>query len=223
MITKMMPTSPSGEAAKRCSLLRRRRDWTFERFANHWAGPHAAIALTMPGIARYTQNRVSEELWVRGERFDCDGIVELEFRDEQSMAEAGKGEAVRTLLPEDEERFLDGITLCRVQGGARQMWPGMTKAMLAGCLSKDRDFEALEAALVASGCVQWSIDYVSATFHRQRLAYEDDPPQVFANLWFEDGSNLSAAFSDGSKWGRMAGQVLRRGTVWRTDPLQIVG
>src|SRR4051812_46215206 len=111
----MTVSEPESAPAKRCCLLRRRRDLSFETFREYWAGPHAAIARTMPGIARYTQNRVAEQLWERhtgSMAFECDGIVELEFRDEKAMAEANASDEARRLLPEDELRFLDAITLC---------------------------------------------------------------------------------------------------------------
>lgn len=220
----MIQNPSAAQSAKRCSLLQRRHDWSSQKFADHWAGPHAAIALTMSGIENYTQNRVAETVWARknGQGFSCDGIVELEFRDAQAMSEAGGTEAVRRLLPEDEERFLDGITLCRVPGGARQVWPGMTKVMLAACLADGTQDEDLTEFLRSTKCVEFSVDRVSEVFHRERLRFESDPPQVFANLWFESGRDAKAAFANDSPWAQAATKVIRRGTAWRIDPLPIV-
>jgi hypothetical protein len=211
--------------AKRCTLLRRRKDWTWRAFAEYWAGPHAAIALTMPGIARYTQNRVSKSLWTTTGTagFDCDGIVELEFQSPQAMDEATASAAVRTLLPEDEERFLEGITLCSVPGGARQVWPGMDKIMLALCLVSPNEQRNLLRLLELSGCVAYSIDPVHSVMHRPRLSYELDPPEFFLTLWFPAGRAGEEAFSPDAPWSQRANKVLRRATAWQVQPLTVVG
>jgi hypothetical protein len=212
--------------AKRCSLLRRRRDLTVDAFRDHWAGPHAAIARTMPGIARYTQNRIAEQLWAQHgavPAFECDGIVELEFRDQRAMAEANASDAVRHLLPEDELRFLDGITLCAVPAGSRQTWPGMVKVMMAARLLDGIPADRLGDVLGTSGCIEQSVDPVSATFHRERLGHETQPPQFFATLWFDPRHELGATFAAESPWRRAAAACIGRGTVWRCDPLAIVG
>ena len=189
-----MTTSEPETLAKRCCLLRRRRDLSVAAFRDHWAGPHAAIARTLPGIARYTQNRVAKQLWERhavAPAFGCDGIVELEFRDEKAMAEANASDAARRFLPEDELRFLDAITLCVAPAGARQTWPGKVKLMLAGRLQDGVPDGALQDALGTSGCVEYSVDRVSATFHREDLGWEAEPPHVFSTLWFDPAHDLA--------------------------------
>ncbi len=213
-------------AAKRSSLLRRRANLPVEAFRAHWAGPHADIARGVVGIARYTQNRVDATLWTAsGGGFACDGIVELEFRDAQVMAEAGHSEAVQRLFPEDEPRFLDAITLCRVPAGARQTWPGMVKAMLAVRLDDDAAVAggALREALQATGRVECSVDPVLGSFHRQQLGHEAEPPHAFATLWFEAAHDLAGVFGPGSGWARAARSCIVRGSVWRCDALPIVG
>lgn len=216
-------TPRTTRASKRCSLLRRRPDLGFQSFAEHWAGPHAAIATTMPGIARYTQNRVRRELWSCGTGFACDGVVELEFRDEAAMHEAGTGNAVRTLLPEDELRFISAITLCQVPAGARQVWPEMEKIVVAGCLAPDGSYALLKQALSATGCVEHSIDAVSAAAHRERLDFESDPPHFFATLWFKADCDVACVFGRNTHWDASAGRALRKGAAWLINPLQIVG
>lgn len=216
-------TSKFLQPVKRCSLLRRRLDTTFQQFSEHWAGPHASIARTIPGISGYTQNRVSEVLWQTGEPFACDGVVELEFTDAGAMAKAGEGDAVRTLLPQDEERFLDAITLCRVPGGAPQIQPGMSKVILAGCFSERGDLSSLKDLLQSSGSRSSTADPVLETFHRSRLGFEADAPQVFATAWFDNVVAMRTAFSESSVWLYEAPLLFRRATAWNIDPLKIVG
>jgi hypothetical protein len=217
----------SGFIGKRTSLLQRRRDRSVEAFREHWAGAHAAIACTMPGIANYTQNRVSECLWSPADSalaYDADGIVELEFRNEQLLAQANASEAVRALLPEDEPRFLEGITLCRVPVGARQVWPGTTKVMLAACVvgGASRALDALEQAIALTGAIEASIEPVSAAFHRTHLRHEAHAPEVFATLWFPQAVDLKSVFAAGSAWTAAAAHCIEAGALWRSDPLVIV-
>lgn len=218
---------PSGPV-KRTSLLQRRAGLPVEAFRAHWAGPHAAIACTMPGIARYTQNRVEERLCAwhgQGPAYEADGIVELEFRDGQSAREANETEAVRRLLPEDECRFMSAITLCRVPGGARQTSPGRVKLMLAARMvaGPQAGLGALEEAIRQSGCIDFSVDPVQDTFHRDRLRYEEDPPHAFASLWFEPQVDLAALTGPNRGWMRTTSACIARGSLWRCDPLKVVG
>jgi uncharacterized protein (TIGR02118 family) len=210
---------------KRCSLLRRRHDLSVEAFREHWAGPHATIACAMPGISRYTQNRVIERLWAsEPEAYDCDGLVELEFRDEQALREANESEAVRKLLPEDEPRFVDAITLCRVPAGALQIWPERSKVMLAARLrdGTENGAERLQDLLVSSGCLASSIDVVADVFHRTGLLHESVPPQVLVTLWFDPRDDLREIFAERSPWAMCASSRLERGAAWLCDPLSVV-
>lgn len=217
----------AGFAGKRASLLQKRHDLALQAFREHWAGPHAAIACTMPGITRYTQNRAIERLWqtaypARG--YDCDGIVELEFRDERAVGAANASETVRMRLPADEPNFLDGITLCRVPSGARQSWPGRAKVMVAARLADESAvaLDVFEQALARTGCEECSIEPVTESFHRPALRHETEPPHVFATLWFPSSPNLRSAFADNSAWGGAANGCVVRGAAWLCDALPIV-
>lgn len=208
---------------KRCSLLRRRRDLSVEAFRAYWAGPHAALACRMPGIKQYTQNRMSEPLWtLERAGFDCDGIVELEFRDQQILAEANKSDTARRLLPADEPNFMEAITLCAVSEGARQIWTGMQKVMLAAVVGANVSFDRVRELCKATGCREHSFDSVSGTFHRDGLPYETEPPNLFATLWFDAGDNLEELFSSRSLWPGDATKCFTRGSAWLADPLAVV-
>ncbi len=226
MTTSIEASESTEFLGKRCSLLRRRPDMDRLAFRRHWVGPHAAIAIRMPGIAHYTQNRLDEPLWQIAERsrgYEADGIVELEFRDERSMQEANAGPVVREMLPPDELRFLEAITLCQVPAGAAQIRYGLAKVMLAlRFADAARDgIRMLAEAIAALGCVAHTVESVAATFHRTQLQHESEPPDVFATLWFDDAAGARAALAGGA-WPHWAGRALRRGTAWLCDPLPIV-
>lgn len=212
---------------KRCSLLRRRSDLTAQAFRDHWSGPHADIAKTIPGIAQYTQNRVIERFWTlspNGQSYECDGLVELEFTSESSMVAANASDAVQKQLPRDELLFLDGITLCRVQGGAQQVWPGKSKVMLAvRLLNASQDNPQAWTMLLADiVCAGYSVDWVSDTFFRPQLRHEQIPPQLFATFWFDSPQSARAAFGEQSLWFVQATQFVERGAAWLCDPLPVI-
>ena len=209
---------------KRTSLLVRRADLSVDEFRTYWAGPHAAIAITMPGIARYTQNCVDKVVWTNagGAPYLADGIVELEFKSEQAMAEAGSSPAVRRLLPEDEPRFLSAITLCQVPAGAEQVRSGCVKVILAARLHDGKDVANLDVVLKAAKPLAYSVDPVGDAAHREALAYENEAPHAFATLWFEAERSLTKVFSADSNWQRVAVENLKRATAWLIDPLPIV-
>ncbi len=213
---------------KRCSLLVSRNDRSVQEFREYWAGPHAAIALQIPEIARYTQNRLDKPLLTWGEEgasYRADGIVELEFTGPEGIALANQSDAVKSLLPQDEPNFLRGITLCRTLGGVQQVWPGMTKSMLAVHFQGDprTGFKVLETALDKCGCVKFSVEAVVDSFHRETLEHDETVPHAFASLWFSDLTHLNSAVNPDARWHKDISNCVSRGSFWKCDPLKIVG
>lgn len=91
---------------KRITYLRKRDDQDAGQFRAHWSGPHARIAVRLPGVLAYRQNHVIETWSTGGQHVD--GIVELWFIDDDSAA-AGYGSDVADQLVVDEQRFLSGL------------------------------------------------------------------------------------------------------------------
>lgn len=90
---------------KRITYLTKRADMTRAAFQSHWSGPHARIAVDLPGVRAYRQNHVLEQGAVIS---GIDGIVELWFEDEGAAA-AGFDSDVADRLVVDEPRFLSGL------------------------------------------------------------------------------------------------------------------
>lgn len=155
--------------------------------------------------------------------YDGDGIVELEFLSEKAMADASSSEAVQRLLPEDELQFLRSITLAKVPAGARQIWPGMVKVMMATRLVNEADWsvERLVDVLNMTGCVACSVDPVIETMHRSGLLYETLPPHFYATLWFDSSLELDKAFGKKSRLAAFA-ESFERGAAWLCNPLAII-
>jgi len=98
-------------ASKRVVLLRRQAKLSPQEFAAHWSGPHAQLALGLPGIRNYLQNHVLRTLWMgKSGGPKIDGIAEIEYRDEAALIEAMACDLGTRQLPEDECRFLDSWT-----------------------------------------------------------------------------------------------------------------
>jgi hypothetical protein len=219
-------TQMKSSTAKRSSLLRRHNTLTTEAFRNHWAGAHASIATGMKGIAAYTQNRVDAKLWSgpAAEGYECDGIVELEFENEAVMLAAGETDIVKRQLPEDELKFLEAITLCRVEDGAPQIRPGLVKVMIAARLMDESEtaIARFQQIIRSSGCIDCSVDPVESAAHRAALAFESAPPSLFATLWFAGQSDVARAFDSGD-WIESVARVVTQASAWQIDPLKVVG
>lgn len=89
---------------KRISLLTRKPHLTHEEFVRHWRDVHGPLAKHVPGLRRYVQSHIQSE----PERADIqtaavavDGIAELWYDDEESMAAA-------IASPEAQRLFADG-------------------------------------------------------------------------------------------------------------------
>lgn len=85
-------------------VLYRRPDWEPQRFADYLRGPHADLALRLPGLRRYLQNHVADDPERRHPGWDP--IVELTWDDREAMEAAWQSEAGREAT-EDLAAFAD--------------------------------------------------------------------------------------------------------------------
>jgi len=67
-------------------VLRRKTDWTFERFRDYFIGVHGPLAQKIPGLRRYRQNFPIVDPKRAAPEWDC--VVELYFDDKDSMEAA---------------------------------------------------------------------------------------------------------------------------------------
>lgn len=120
------------DISKRIVYLRRREDIPFPEFSAHWSGPHARLALGLPGVTNYIQNHVLETVW-RGRSGGTyfDGIAEIEYKNETILAEAMASDLGTTILPEDEQRFLGGWTGCVVRAANSEATPAQRRIIVA--------------------------------------------------------------------------------------------
>ena len=189
---------------KRMTLLAKKEGLSTSDFRNYWAGPHAALALCMDGISKYTHNRVDKVLWSAGGRpcFCIDGIVELFFRDEDAMRDAQASTVGRRHIPADELNFLKGWTLCIVDTegddtGTRDRPVKVIVPFLLGASSKERFALAL-AQHASDARLPLALNWTVTTARRERLWTEPSPPDGFVVVWFESVASAHDAFDDGA-------------------------
>lgn len=212
---------------KRMTLLARREGTSTAMFRDHWAGNHAQLALSLPGVCKYTQNRVDDVLWQdrSGEPFCVDGIVELFFTDADIMAAAQASDAGSLLIPEDEPRFLKGWTLCVVETDGPHDHAGV-KVLLPIAVTSGTPIgdaaDTLRYASSAAGCTAVAINTVLHHARRDRLWCEPMPPDLLAAYWFDGADSAAAAFARGSVLDRTLKDLARKASALLCDPLEIL-
>ena len=212
---------------KRMTLLARREETSTSMFRAYWAGGHAQLALSLPGVCKYTQNRVDDILWQdgSGEPFRIDGIVELFFTDADIMAAAQTSDTGRLLIPEDEPNFLKGWTLCVVETDGPHDHPGvkvlLPVAVTAGMAIGDAAGALRDVSSVA-GCTAVAINTVLHHARRERLWCEPIPPDLVAVYWFDGKDAAVAAFARGGVLDTTLKGLARKASALLCDPLTIL-
>jgi hypothetical protein len=210
------------------TLLAKKEGLSTTDFRNYWAGPHAALALGMNGISKYTHNRVDKVLWTTdgAPRFSVDGIVELYFRDEDAMREAQASAVGRRHIPADEPVFLKGWTLCIVdtegdENGGSDRPIKVIVPFLLGTSSKERFGLAITRYASEAGAGQpLALNWTVSTARRERLWCEPSPPDGFAVLWFQSVAAAHDAFDEGAICG-LFGAHVASATAYLIDELPI--
>jgi|SRR5271156_4636046 len=67
-------------------VVRRKPDWTFEKFRDYFVRVHGPLALKIPGLRRYTQNFSAPDPKRKAPAWDC--VVELYFDDKDGIEAA---------------------------------------------------------------------------------------------------------------------------------------
>lgn len=209
---------------KRMTLLAKRSDLTTDAFRSHWAGHHAELALSLPGVCKYIQNRTNEELFAIPEdgAFSADGIVELYFTDPYTMELAQASEAGAKSIPDDELLFLKGWSLNIVETsgpndhvGAKVMIPFKVRSGL----NVNEVVERLRNAASASSVVEMSVNAVTSSHSRPRLWSEPVAPDVIFVCWFETPEDAKEAFYDRTELRQTLSETVELASVYLCDPL----
>ena len=96
---------------KRISLLTRRAELSHEVFVRHWCDILGPLARAVPGLRRYVQSHISEEMErddIETTHLAIDGIAELWYDDRASMLEAHQSHQAKALFA-DGALFIGAI------------------------------------------------------------------------------------------------------------------
>ncbi|WP_162575619.1 EthD domain-containing protein [Variovorax sp. PBL-H6] len=208
------------------TLLAKKDGLSTADFRSYWAGPHAALALGMGGISKYSQNRVEKVLWTTGDapRFNVDGIVELYFKDDEAMRVAQASSIGQRHIPADEPEFLRGWTLCIVdtegeEGTSVAAPVKVIVPFLLGSCSKDMVATAIQRYASETGS-KFALNWTASTARRERLWTEPSPPDGFLVLWFACVASAHGAFDQGVLCSTLSAQF-RHATAYLIDELAI--
>ncbi|MGO4317857.1 EthD domain-containing protein [Agrobacterium sp. MCAB5] len=211
---------------KRMTLLAKREDLGIETFRTHWAGNHAQLALSLPGVCKYDQNRVDEELLSIPPTgaFSAQGIVELYFTDDGAMKLAQASETGAVKIPEDELLFLKGWSLNLVETEGPHDGDG-TKVMIPLVFQDGVDVhsasDALRLAGRESGATEVSLNHVTASHARPRLWSEPVSPDIIVVLWFGTTGQARDAFAPGSTINAAIAKFASLASVYLCDTLKL--
>ena len=96
---------------KRISLLTRRPELTHDEFVKHWYEVHGPLARSVPGLRRYVQSHISEEMErddIETTALEVDGIAELWYDDKAAMLKAHQSAEAQALFA-DGALFIGAI------------------------------------------------------------------------------------------------------------------
>jgi uncharacterized protein (TIGR02118 family) len=208
---------------KRMTLLAKKEGWSTSDFRAYWAGPHAALALGMDGISKYTHNRVDKVLWASGDApvFDVDGFVELFFAGAEAMRLAQASPVGQKFIPADEPLFLKGWTLCVVEtDGEEPKERGVKVVVPFHAPSQARAGLWRDLSRMAGG-TRFTLNWTVSTASRERLWAEPSPPTGFICVWFESVAKAHEAFEPASELRRVIESQASDAAAYLIDELTI--
>lgn len=208
----------------RMGLIRKKSDWSCERFSDYWRDQHGALANRAPGLREYWQNPVAERLqrgidFARGP-WDFDGFSQLWFDDLGGANHAFKDSEIAAKLMADEAFFLGGLHIVTAeQRVVIELPQAQARARLLKRMSilkrrpdiTEDDFRRewrLHGDLVRQ-MPGVSAYRQNAVIARERVkgdpcGYDDLPIDGIVELWFEDAATIEAAFGSGAGQRTMA-------------------
>ncbi len=199
----------------RMGLLRRKRDWTDERFRDYWRNTHGPLAARLLNLREYWQNVVTDSLqrgidFARGP-WDFDGISQLWFDETKHAGRAFRDDSMAKALVEDEGRFLEALHIVMTRQDV--VIPAPADAARARLLKRistlkrrpDISEDDFRREWIVHRDLVRKMPGVSAyrqnvVLSRERVKgtpcdYETLPIDGIVELWFETTDTLNAAFA----------------------------
>ncbi len=94
---------------KSVTWFKRRAGTDLAQFRAYWRGPHAELAVQLPGLRHYRQNAVTDGAYRGGNEPLFDGFAETWFDDADALRAVARSDAYRTLMA-DEPNLMDLAT-----------------------------------------------------------------------------------------------------------------
>jgi uncharacterized protein (TIGR02118 family) len=199
----------------RMGLLRKKHEWTDERFRDYWRNTHGPLAVRVLNLREYWQNIVTDRLqrgidFARGQ-WDFDGISQLWFDEMKNAGRAFHDDSMAATLAEDEGRFLDVLHIVMTRQDIVIPVPeDAARARLLKRISTlkrrpDISEDDFRREWIVHRDLVRKMPGVSAyrqnvVLSRERVkgipcSYQDLPIDGIVELWFETTDTLNAAFA----------------------------
>ena len=198
----------------RMGLIRKKSDWSTEKFDAYWRDKHGPLALRAPGLRGYWQNPVTERLqrgidFARG-AWDFDGFSQLWFDDADKANHAFNVSELGSELIADEQHFLGNLhILTAEQHVVIELPEQQTRALLLKRMSilkrrpeiSEEDFRRewkvhgdLVCKMPGVSAYRQNVVIARELVKGEPCDYEDLPIDGIVELWFENAATLEAAF-----------------------------
>lgn len=208
----------------RMGLLRKKPDWTDQRFRDYWRNIHGPLAARVPNLREYWQNVVTDRLqrgidFARGP-WDFDGISQLWFDDATLADHAFRDSDIAAALIEDEGRLLGDLHIVTARQDVVIPVPeAAARARLLKRISTlkrrpDVSEDDFRREWIVHRDLVRNMPGVSAyrqnvVLYRERVkgtacGYPELPIDGIVELWFETTDTLNAAFASAAGQTTMA-------------------
>jgi uncharacterized protein (TIGR02118 family) len=196
----------------RCGLISKKPHWNDEDFRRYWRDNHGVLASRLPGLRRYEQNHVIDQLqrgisYPRGSE-QLDGFSMLWFDSEEAMRAAIATDMGCALVPDEARLFGDLriVALDQVEVVAPQTDRPLIKRMSLLRRRADvspeqflHEWREVHGTLVKTmpGIRGYRQNYITARQSPKgtSVAYDGLPIDGIVELWFDSKESLDAAFS----------------------------
>ena len=199
----------------RIGLLRKKQDWSDQRFRDYWRNTHGPLAARVPKLREYWQNVVTDRLqrgidFARGP-WDFDGFSQLWFDDAKQADQAFRSGELAAALIEDERHFIGELHIITARQDVVTPVPeDSARARLLKRISMlkrrpdvtEEDFRRewivhrdLVRSMLGVNAYRQNVVLSREWVKGTQCGYDELPIDGIVELWFESTDSLNAAFA----------------------------
>jgi uncharacterized protein (TIGR02118 family) len=225
-------------------LLRKKADWTTEKFHAYWRDKHGPLAARAPNLREYWQNLVTDRIqrgitFARGP-WDFDGFSQLYFDEARQAASAFRDSEIAGELLADEHHFLSELNIITAEQTVVVPVPAPPQrdallkriSTLKRCPGlSEEDFRRewivhrdLVRQMPGVAGYRQNVVIGRERVKGQPCDYDGLPIDGIVEMWFQDAATLEAAFASaaGGKTMKHAQTFLGEITVFSVKEHRIV-